>query len=392
VDHASAFVEAIVESPDDDAPRLIFADWLDDQGQPERAEFLRLQVARARIHPADPRARASLRREAELLARHEGDWLGPLAVLTSRCRFHRGFVEEVAVPVEGFLRHGHELLRRAPVRRVQLRNTRALPALLEDATLAGRLAELLGRVRVLDLNRDRLNEPAGLALLNLPKLPRLEGLHLSDNALAPAGVAVLAESPVLASLRALEFNTGNTRETLEVLLLSPHLRRLEHLSLAGTRQGDRAVALLNGAKRFPHLRSLSLGHTNLTADGLADLLRAPVAAGLESLDLSFNPLGVAGVRQLARTARLPRLTWLNLSRTSPGDEGAALLARSALFARLRGIDLSLGRIGEKGGRALASAGPAAMPGTLDLIYNPLGADVRGALARRFGEEVCLFTR
>jgi uncharacterized protein (TIGR02996 family) len=392
VDHASAFVESIVECPDDDAPRLIFADWLDDAGQPERAEFIRLQVARAKLHPADPRVRASLRREAELLAHNEAAWLGPLAVLASRCRFHRGLVEEVTVTVQGFLRHGHEILRRAPVRRLQLRGTWELPSLMEDAKLAARLADLLGRIRVLDLNRAGLNEPAGLALLNLPKLPQLEGLHLAQNALTPAGVAVLAESPVLASLRTLEFNTGTSRENLEALLSSRHLRRLENLILTGTSQGDRAVALLHAAKSCARLRRLALGHANLTPNGVAELVAAPAAGSLEWLDLSFNRLGPEGLRHLAHSPRLGRLTWLNLSRTHLGDEGAAVLAGSALFARLRGVDLSLCRVGDPGGRALAKAPPAARPGTLDLIYNSVGAEVRDALARRFGEDVCLFTR
>ena len=36
-----AFVRAIAEHPDDDAPRLVYADWLEEHGQPERAEFIR---------------------------------------------------------------------------------------------------------------------------------------------------------------------------------------------------------------------------------------------------------------------------------------------------------------------------------------------------------------
>src|SRR5262249_23040109 len=33
-----------VAAPDDPGPRLVYADWLDDQGQPERADFLRLEA------------------------------------------------------------------------------------------------------------------------------------------------------------------------------------------------------------------------------------------------------------------------------------------------------------------------------------------------------------
>jgi uncharacterized protein (TIGR02996 family) len=37
------FLRAIIERPDDDLPRRVFADWLDEHGQPERAEFIRVQ-------------------------------------------------------------------------------------------------------------------------------------------------------------------------------------------------------------------------------------------------------------------------------------------------------------------------------------------------------------
>ena len=39
----AGFLADIAAHPEDDAPRLIFADWLEDHGQPERAELIRLQ-------------------------------------------------------------------------------------------------------------------------------------------------------------------------------------------------------------------------------------------------------------------------------------------------------------------------------------------------------------
>src|SRR3954447_12536788 len=38
---------ACKDAPDDDAPRLILADWLEEHGEADRARFVRLQVARA---------------------------------------------------------------------------------------------------------------------------------------------------------------------------------------------------------------------------------------------------------------------------------------------------------------------------------------------------------
>jgi len=41
-----AFIADIIANPEDDTPRLIYADWLEEHGQHERAEFIRLQIAK----------------------------------------------------------------------------------------------------------------------------------------------------------------------------------------------------------------------------------------------------------------------------------------------------------------------------------------------------------
>jgi uncharacterized protein (TIGR02996 family) len=84
---AAALLAAVRAAPADDAPRLVYADWLDEHGQPERAEFIRLQCELARTD--DPALR---RREAELLAAHHDALAGPLAAPHLRFRFERGFI------------------------------------------------------------------------------------------------------------------------------------------------------------------------------------------------------------------------------------------------------------------------------------------------------------
>lgn len=100
-DHESLYA-AVLDRPEDDTPRLVLADYLDDHGEPERAAFIRVQVELARtpgppavntlvtavgllapglVEPfrtPDPhreKRRELRRRERELLDAHGVEWL-----------------------------------------------------------------------------------------------------------------------------------------------------------------------------------------------------------------------------------------------------------------------------------------------------------------------------
>jgi uncharacterized protein (TIGR02996 family) len=66
----AAFLRDILAHPEDDTPRLVFADWLEEHGAPERAEFIRLQCQLARMSEGDPDRGRLLDRESELLRAH----------------------------------------------------------------------------------------------------------------------------------------------------------------------------------------------------------------------------------------------------------------------------------------------------------------------------------
>jgi len=77
-----ALLRAVCDNPDDDLPRLVFADWLEEHGEPERAEFIRVQIRLSRLTfvPLDEPALAkSLRERQRLLwAANHRIWLDDL--------------------------------------------------------------------------------------------------------------------------------------------------------------------------------------------------------------------------------------------------------------------------------------------------------------------------
>jgi uncharacterized protein (TIGR02996 family) len=87
---ATAFLDDIRQHPDDDAPRLVYADWLEENGDAERAEFIRVQCRLAQLPSGDPEGKRLAKREKKLLQSNARRWteesfLGWLDHPSARC-------------------------------------------------------------------------------------------------------------------------------------------------------------------------------------------------------------------------------------------------------------------------------------------------------------------
>ena len=93
-----AFLRTARLDPDDDTPRLILADYLEENGEADRAEFIRVQCQLAAWVPEARERMALQRRERELLAGHRDEWLGPFAGWgQGHTRFRRGMIEAIVL-------------------------------------------------------------------------------------------------------------------------------------------------------------------------------------------------------------------------------------------------------------------------------------------------------
>ena len=72
------FLRAIRAEPNEDFPRLVYADWLEENGQAERAEFIRIQCAIAAGTDDDPKRLALTHRENRLWRRFGPIWRAQL--------------------------------------------------------------------------------------------------------------------------------------------------------------------------------------------------------------------------------------------------------------------------------------------------------------------------
>jgi len=150
--HDDAFLQAILAAPEDDGPRLIYADWLEEHGALDRAAFIRLQCEAALLPLADPRREELAARAWALLTDENWSaWGGMLRGMVHSWQFRRGFVEKTWMGVQSFLQDAERVMRLAPVRHIKLIGT-------APVTLSALASPWLDRLITLDLREAYLSQ------------------------------------------------------------------------------------------------------------------------------------------------------------------------------------------------------------------------------------------
>jgi len=198
-------LQAVLDQPDDDAPRLAYADWCQQQSDEPtkaRAEFIRTQIRLFRqINSLSHGEWFDLsQREQDLRKTYHDVWASTLGLMVYDYTFNRGFVEYISLSARGFLDHAQQLFSLAPI-------------------LHLKLTELYG---VLD------------ELFTSPHLLRIRSLNLERCALVDQDIPKIADSPVLESLRWLSLaENGLTLNGAEALARSHLSKRLVYVSFYG---------------------------------------------------------------------------------------------------------------------------------------------------------------
>jgi uncharacterized protein (TIGR02996 family) len=382
---------AVLENPEDDTLRLVYADALEESGDPRRAAFVREQVELSRVPEYDAlwvRARAPGRRPA-LDPRWIAELDLPEGIHWARDPFRRGLPGAVQAPDgAAFAARAEELFARYPIEALELAVVRvadtrpfaecpwvdrlralslvqgasgqAVTRLLASPHLV-HLAELrigselttpptvaavvrskvFRRLTVLGVRNDR-RDGGSLAgeLARLKDPPALAKLDLSGNRLAAPALAALAASAAVAAVEDLDLSDNTLGADGLAALAGGTFPNLRALHLLRTRPQEAGVGALAGAPFFPELRSLSLGGNNLGPAAAIEIANPPSgAAQLRVLDLRENRIGDRGARALASSPHLAQLIQLDLAEAHVGDAGAKALAESPHLAGL--LDLNL---------------------------------------------------
>lgn len=342
-------LRAIAAAPDDDTPRLVFADWLTERGDP-RGDFLRDHLRLAR-QPDDEILRSQL---AKTLSASWKTFAGPLAKWVSGpAAFERGLVTRLTLPLATFEKEGERLLTEWPIEHIsfaledftpqhleRLVNAPAMPlvrslSLFRKSPAAQHrmpMARLATGTRFQRLERLVLGACGHSAsdwefLFSNLVAPKLTRVDLNWNATHPALHTALAKAKGLPQFSTLVEHVGGVlghpvrRDWLAAFTALGKRTTFTGLGLeAGEPIGEDAILALFSRSATARLERLDLG-LPLTDRLLEGLVSSMSAASLRHLSMRGAHQGNHAMK-LALT-KLPQLTSLQL-RGSWRDDIAVL--------------------------------------------------------------------
>ena len=322
----SAILRACKDEPDDDAPRLVLADWLEDRGDEERARFIRRQVAAppGHSHTGTP--------NPEWFGAW-ADWAAdggstPAGDFYDRAYFSRGLLHINSH--EGFPRD---------------------------------LGRLLGPPFEWDWV-ESLSGHCWSSELDWTPLLRSSIVH----ELSTLGI----------------FGDGRVDNLAKQFASSQPLPHLSALHLIHVDLTDHGLATLCRTG-LPRLQSLALSQNRITARGVHEIAEHPQLSRLRRLDLSMNPIGNTGAKLLAESWARTTLRRLDLGRCNIEDSGLLRLVSEEHLPNLEWLVLHSNRVTDRGVQTMLSLSRS-RPLNINLGHNPrISAACQKELKQTFGE-------
>lgn len=215
-----ALLKSICDAPDEDTPRLVFADWLQERGKPfdtAWASLIRVQVGLATAPPGEERDALKARERMIATPFFHGQWVKRMS-LPARANFwwgtwDRGFPSELTGPFADILTSRDLYADRIPFRTldVGVRTLTEFRRLLKWRELR-RLTTLSVHSEVWDLE---IGDAHAAAVANCESLAGLVALRLRFMSITDRGATDLLDSIHLRGVRDLSLTwSGNPGGTL----------------------------------------------------------------------------------------------------------------------------------------------------------------------------------
>ncbi len=368
-----AFQQAIFSEPDDDAVRLIYADWLDENGEPIWAEFIRAQCELATMTPASDQYVSLKEREEELemllpedsaLTSYLDHNLDELDLASAyRHSYRRGFLSTCTI----------EAFEPEELTESQLHQ------------LCDRLDTIIAQSAIQGLDFDGFPATHFTTILqrDLMKSARELTVQFWDNFLDEEDTwtdyaEVIANCPNLSQVFKLKLDTPLAGDGLRALAFSPHLKKVKELELTPTDVSPEGFGEFARSPLAKQLGSFICGYTGLSSGHLEGLTRE-VWPLLHSLVMDWN-LDQQAIQVLARSSSFPNLASFRLRSSQLEFHDVELLCQNESW-QLRSLDLAYCDLRSRDARLLAQSPVVKQLHTLCLASNNIGSQGLAALAR-----------
>jgi uncharacterized protein (TIGR02996 family) len=372
----SEYIDRIVEAPDDDAPRLQYADYLTSQNDP-RGEFIRVQCAIAKRAPHGEEYWTLKQRELDLLAIHGPNWRAPVRAAlapwspgTTQIEFQRGFVESFP-HYDYFGDVGPELLEKIPTLRhlvVTLYDTTSTKkSFWEELDLGDKppqhttdelsRCKRFGQIDQLRIKSDPMSgEPPTseqlAAFLGSPWLRSLKSLQFYGVNFDRRFSRMLGTLPVLKQLRELEFHDLCGDSFPPSFQKSGLPNTLESFAASGMQNRRRIRKLFGNGISFPRLKRLDFDSDDLDDHVATAWSKNGKISPIESLHLKGS-FGDKGAAAIVRAPWAARLKTLSLSSENMQDKGLIAIAGCPAQESLEELEVQGGSMGVSGAQTLA---------------------------------------
>ncbi len=346
-----ALLRRCLETPWDDAPLLVYADWVEEHGEEERADFIRKQVRTGETvfwgeAPKEvrewgkkvfstPKGRGHFyrglpsrfyldnlgntpNRLKKALEKLSWDWCCEMAYVCGDAEYNKVFFSDARI---------QQLIK--------------LDIFANDVSDEG------------DENSLEVENPIPY-LVESPYLTNLIRLSF-DAPVSNAGMKQLAGAENLQNLISLVFeSTTFNKSTMRILTQGESLGNLTDLNI-GDEVKLEALRELATSQFAKQLTTLCLGYAAVTSKGAEVIAKAKNFQNLRKLDVSGHTVGDAGTKHLATSPYLKELRWLNLRLSELGKNGVSLLGNSRTFSKLEYLDLSWNFFRDGGAIALTKS-------------------------------------
>lgn len=299
--------------PDDDAPRLVYADWLIEQGD-ARGELIRVQCQLARA-----KTEALVAEEAALLKKHEKRWLADVDHFITGQKWERGFVTHVSAHAQTFVKGADTVFAQLPMLRGFIFDAGADGPVTPASARELSLSPAFARFTELDTTADHYFRSIEhlRQLLDSKHLPKLKRLRIGFH--RPGEGEGLDLARMLAGVK-------SWSDSLEFLELAG--QNLGRTAMTNKPVGIEGLELLLHA--FPPLKVLRVPY-----NGFSDADARALAKKLES-DSKFAPkLEQVDLTNELDTTFITKAVTFYRNRVTPA--GTHVVA--AALAKRRGVDL-----------------------------------------------------